>query len=56
MAAEGSYESRCDDYHQLRLRMGVAEGAYDIPPGQLLPFELNLDYLQGGVCVCLCLS
>ena len=34
--------------------MGVAEGMSEIPPGQLLPFELNLDYLQGGVCLCVC--
>ena len=51
LAAECSHDPSCDYYHQLRLRMGVAEGAHDIPPGQLLPFELNLDYLQGGVCM-----
>lgn len=36
-------------YHRHRLEMGIAEGIEEIPPGQLLPFELNIDYLQGGM-------
>lgn len=36
-------------YHENRVENGVPEGVIEIPPGQLFPFELNLDYLQGGV-------
>ncbi len=36
-------------YHQHRMRQGVPEGAGELPPGQCLPFEVNLDILNGGV-------
>ena len=37
------------EYHQHRMRQGVPEGAGELPPGQCLPFEVNLDILNGGV-------
>ena len=38
-----------DLYHQHRMSLGVAEGAREIFPETALPFEFNLDYLNGGV-------
>jgi len=44
-------ESTCpatpEDWIQHRLRLGVAEGAADIPRGKATPLEYNLDYLHG---------
>ena len=37
-----------NQYHCHRLSCGVAEGMEELPPGQCLPFDINIDYLQGG--------
>lgn len=36
-----------DEYHQLRVSLGVSEGSRDIAHGKDFPFEHNLDYLNG---------
>lgn len=36
-----------NQYHCHRLSCGVAEGMEELPPGQCLPFDINIDYLQG---------
>ena len=35
------------EYHKLRCRLGVCEGIADVPPGKALPFESNVDYMNG---------
>ena len=37
-----------DSYHQQRMLLGVAEGVREILPENALPFEFNLDYMNGG--------
>ena len=37
------------DYHKLRMEQGVPEGTTELPPGQCLPLEMNLDYMNGGI-------
>lgn len=44
--------SACDhgnaeEYHQHRYRLGVPEGVQDLPPGEALPLESNLVFLNG---------
>jgi folate-binding protein YgfZ len=34
-------------FTSLRYRLGVAEGAAEVPTGKALPLEYNLDYLHG---------
>lgn len=34
-------------YKQLRYKLGVSEGACDLPPGSSFPLEANCDYLHG---------
>jgi len=43
LLATGLVEGTTDDYDIHRLRLGVPEGATDIPSGQGLPLEYNLD-------------
>ena len=40
-----------DQYHEHRIASGVAEGSEEIPYTDelCLPFELNMDYLNGGM-------
>lgn len=40
-------ESNEDGYRYLRYRLGVSEGADDLPPGSSFPLEVNCDYLHG---------
>ncbi|XP_071645692.1 putative transferase CAF17 homolog, mitochondrial [Temnothorax longispinosus] len=35
------------DYKAFRYKLGVGEGAHDLPPGKALPLEINCDYLHG---------
>ncbi|XP_077280972.1 iron-sulfur cluster assembly factor IBA57, mitochondrial [Temnothorax americanus] len=35
------------DYKAFRYKLGVGEGAHDLPPGKALPLEINCDYLRG---------
>ena len=40
--------------------LGVAEGASEVVPEKALPFEFNLDYMNGGkkpcvLCIMLCI-
>ncbi|XP_017327880.1 putative transferase CAF17 homolog, mitochondrial [Ictalurus punctatus] len=36
-----------DDYHRHRYKIGVPEGVRDLPPGEALPLESNLVFLNG---------
>ena len=38
-----------DMYHQQRMLLGVAEGVSELIPEKALPFEFNLDYMNGGM-------
>lgn len=38
-----------NEYHRHRITHGVPEGIKELPPGQCLPFEINLDLMKGGV-------
>lgn len=40
-------ETKEDLFTELRYRLGVAEGADEIPPGKCFPLEYNADYLHG---------
>ena len=40
-----------DFYHQHRMLLGVAEGVSELVPEKALPFEFNLDYMNGGTYV-----
>lgn len=40
-------EQKEDDYKYLRYKLGVSEGAEDLPPGTCFPLECNCDYLHG---------
>ncbi|CAH2250893.1 putative transferase CAF17 homolog, mitochondrial [Pararge aegeria] len=40
-------ESNEDGYKYLRYKLGVSEGADDLPPGTSFPLEANCDYLHG---------
>ncbi|XP_075146802.1 iron-sulfur cluster assembly factor IBA57, mitochondrial [Haematobia irritans] len=40
-------ESSKGDYQQHRYKIGVAEGALDMPPGKQFPLEANCDILNG---------
>ena len=46
-----------DSYHRHRMLLGVAEGTNEVVPEKALPFDFNLDHMNGGkefsVCVCL---
>lgn len=42
-----------DFYHQHRMLLGVAEGVSELVPEKALPFEFNLDYMNGGTYVCM---
>ena len=37
-----------DSYHRHRMLLGVAEGTNEVIPEKALPFEFNLDYMNGG--------
>lgn len=36
-----------EDYHNLRYKLGISEGAEDLFPGTAFPLESNCDYLHG---------
>ncbi|XP_038206960.1 putative transferase CAF17 homolog, mitochondrial [Zerene cesonia] len=40
-------EQSDDGYKYLRYKLGVSEGADDLPPGTSFPLEVNCDYLHG---------
>lgn len=40
-------ESNEESYQYLRYKLGVSEGADDLPPGTSFPLEANCDYLHG---------
>lgn len=35
-------------YHESRLQWGIPEGPQDLPPGNCLPLESNLVFMNGG--------
>ena len=41
--------SYTDFYHQHRMLLGVAEGVSELVPEKALPFEFNLDHMNGGM-------
>lgn len=45
-------ESRETDlsYDLMRMLRGIPEGPIEVPTGQYFPFELNMDYSNGGAC------
>ena len=43
-----------DSYHRHRMLLGVAEGTNEVVPEKALPFDFNLDYMNGGKEFCLC--
>ncbi|XP_065920918.1 putative transferase CAF17, mitochondrial isoform X2 [Dysidea avara] len=45
--SRNTLEMSLDSYHQQRMLLGVAEGAREILPENALPFEFNLDYMNG---------
>lgn len=36
------------EYHKKRLQWGIPEGVHDLPPGNCLPLESNLVFMNGG--------
>ncbi|GIY35202.1 transferase CAF17, mitochondrial [Caerostris extrusa] len=42
-----NFESGKDSYQLLRYKLGVGEGVMDHTPGECLPFETNVDLLNG---------
>lgn len=38
------------EYDVLRAKLGVCEGVDEIPPGNAMPLEYNIAYLNGGSC------
>ncbi|XP_041969134.1 putative transferase CAF17 homolog, mitochondrial [Aricia agestis] len=42
-----SIERNENGYKYLRYKLGVSEGAADLPPGSSFPLEINCDYLHG---------
>ena len=45
--------STIKEYHIHRMKCGIAESTEELPPGQCLPFEVNLDFMNGGMKVLL---
>ena len=43
----GLTPSSLDLYRHLRYRLGVLEGPLELPPGDVMPIEANIDYLNG---------
>lgn len=44
-AASSDYD---EEYHLLRMLLGVPQGLRELPPGELFPFEANMDYCNAG--------
>lgn len=38
------------EYDVHRAKLGVCEGVDEIPPGNAMPLEYNIAYLNGGIC------
>ena len=37
-----------EDYTRWRYQLGIPEGVLDLPPGNCLPLESNLAFMNGG--------
>lgn len=37
-----------EEYRRYRYQLGLAEGVTDLPPGEALPLESNIVFLNGG--------
>ncbi|XP_076829516.1 iron-sulfur cluster assembly factor IBA57, mitochondrial [Brachyhypopomus gauderio] len=43
----GCQQGETDEYHGHRYRIGLPEGVRDLPPGEALPLESNLEFMNG---------
>ncbi len=45
----GKEVGRVNEYHKRRIANRIPEGTQELPPAQCLPFDVNLDIMNGGI-------